>query len=202
MCSQYIIIIIILLILLHIFIVVLSTQQDTPQPKITPRGRISVCYIKKNTHTHNIHHREAVTHSLQRIKATVQMDTLTCMKSLFGTNKSYLCRYYSMPVTLGTHRMSSCCDVHRHRHPSYVRGLPSTHIIDFDPRDSPDCVLRSVEKISAEEWLCCCCFLCTARGQTQPLDCSSFNKTAARFPQNKPKQSRHRLQPCDAKDVM
>lgn len=62
---------------------------------------------------------------------------------------SYLCWYYSMPMTLGTHRMSSSWDIHCH--PCYIRGLPSTNIIGFDPRNSSDvcCEVynRSVPKI-------------------------------------------------------
>lgn len=62
---------------------------------------------------------------------------------------SYLCWYYSMLMTLGTHRMSSSWDIHCH--PCYIRGLPSTNIIGFDPRNSSDvcCEVynRSVPKI-------------------------------------------------------
>lgn len=62
---------------------------------------------------------------------------------------SYLCWYYSMPMTLGTHRMSSSWDIHCP--PCYIRGLPSTNIIGFDPRNSSDvcCEVynRSVPKI-------------------------------------------------------
>lgn len=72
-----------------------------------------------------------------------------CIKFVLEENKSYLCWYYSMPMTLGTHRMSSSWDIHCH--PCYIRGLPSTNIIGFDPRNSSDvcCEVynRSVPKI-------------------------------------------------------
>lgn len=49
-------------------------------------------------------------------------------------------------LSLGTHRMSSSCEVCCHS--CYVRGLASTHIIDSDPRDSSG-VCCEVEKRSA-----------------------------------------------------